>query len=909
MFKKTLSLILAIAMLCTLVPFAAIAGGASGASVPEAIYYDYLNELGLVAEFATTARNTNFAGVTDAIAAKKWICYTEDSGGGNNWGKKYWYGDHNASSRIDQVVINNYYFSETTDYYVITRGINGAGAGARYLEISVDGNKLMASGQTSAYKFEGRANTSPIAYMPNAVNISAGNHEILLEGWQGYRLDAVAFVPKAEVDLMGGIAAYSANIFASAETFGVFANRTSEKAFSNDGTDISLDVPANGQLKVTLSPTATSFDLEYQLLLNGTLVETLAEDVTEYTITEVPYGDNKVEVVAVIKTADITLYNSSAAASYTREYPAVPYFEDASVITNVTDVTNLSTQIDISWNAATFTEPSRVAYNVYLDGEKVAENVAVNSYSFTGLTAGTEYDVKVVATLDGTEATESISALTASFSTSRDATATLLNVEDTTATIKVTGKFSPASDYEFSNSVVTADGVSVASSITDDVITVSGLTPSTKYELIVSFDENKKGETTKVTSTVSVEAITYASAPQAPAPEAIYYPYLEEKGIIERFATTARNTSFAGVTDAIAAKKWVCYTEDSGGGSMWFAGNYWYGDHNGSSRIDQVNVPLYFPATGEYYVLSRGVNTAAAGARYLEISIDGTKIAETGASAAYKFEGQLPSGVATFPELVTVSQGNHTIMLEGWQGYRLDAVAFVPKAEVDEAGGIDEFVVNNFSSKDTFVAFANRYKSDEAFVGDGSGLTTKEIQQGVVEVVIAPTIQAKDLDVSYNLYLNDNLIATLGKDERVYTINSGIIEGKNELKVEAVVGTTVNSSDTTIFQLNEVLASANVSVDGAGNVTSAQINLSAPAYMSVPSTTVNVLMVTYLNNRMTKTHYTTETLSATDVYTSPTYTFSTPTKLLQPGDVVDPTVLSAKFFVLDSNFVPIPLTY
>ncbi|MBR4030628.1 MAG: hypothetical protein IKJ06_04450, partial [Clostridia bacterium] len=555
-------------------------------------------------------------------------------------------------------------------------------------------------------------------------------------------------------------------------------------------------------------------------------------------------------------------------------------------------------------------EPSRVAYNVYLDGEKVADNVAVNSYSFTGLTAGTEYDVKVVATLDGEEATESISALTASFSTSKVATATLLSVDDKTATIKVTGKFSPASNYEFSNSVVTANGVSVTSSITDDVITVSGLAPSTKYELIVSFDENKKGETTKVTSTVSVEAITYASTPQAPAPEAIYYPYLEEKGIIERFATTARNTSFAGVTDAIAAKKWVCYTEDSGGGSMWFAGNYWYGDHNALTRIDQVVIEnYYFPATGEYYVLSRGINTAAAGARYLEISIDGTKIAETGAAAPYKFEGQLPSGVSTFPELITVSGGNHTIMLEGWQGYRLDAVAFVPKAEVDEAGGIDEFVINNFSTKEAFVAFANRYKSDKVFVGDGSGLTTKEIQQGVVEVVIAPTIQAKDLEVSYNLYLNDNLIATLGKDERVYTIDSGIIEGKNELKVEAVVGTTVNSFDTTIFQLNEVLASANVSVDGAGNVTSAQINLSAPAYMTVPSTTVRVLMVTYLNNRMTKTHYTTETLSATDVYTSPTYTFSTPTKLLQPGDVVDPTVLSAKFFVLDSNFVPIPLTY
>ncbi|MBQ3114515.1 MAG: fibronectin type III domain-containing protein [Clostridia bacterium] len=1020
MFKKTLSLILAIAMLCTLVPFAAIAEEATAelnstseelsATLAASTAKTNFNTsalssiiAGTTVKLPATIANYNFSSddfktftadqtaVNEIKNSNTYVLIdslsTSNFTAGENSGDIARQTDNPWVAGLDTLKSNSgakqgvrtaqIYVPEEKEYQIMYQRFGYVGAATKdgstsgsnrlntpgltdwsvgdntkhYFRMSIDGNPVSytngisgTSYETMGLLYKGKAlHDAGLIDATNAVDwytcswlewgptftLTEGYHTIEVYLSIGSGVPGVILTDKVAFDwskifpiIAYGVKANDANFLAANRASMTALQRVDTTAPALSGNVVQLSEGTETTATITLPGINETRAFYYVEFLDETVgIEPAIYPSTQTEITFTGLEEQHTYQVKVTPIDYLSQKGTAQTLSVMTKYPNVPFFSDG-VISNATAVNdqNADTKIDVSWTAAQYYGQGAYAYNVYLDGEKVADNVAVNSYSFTGLTAGTEYDIKVVTTMDGVECEEDICILENSFYTVKTPTATFVSATDTTATFKVTGAFSPASDYEFSNSVVTADGALVTSSITDDVITVTGLTPAKKYNLAVSFNENKKGEAATRTNNVSVDVITMNSLPTAPAPEAIYPAYLEEKGIfVQHQFTNAGDQQSQAQKDAVAAakaqKKWAAFTTDGGNtSSLWFKAKYWYGSNN-----DTVEVPLYFPATGDYYVFVHGSDNGDA-SRGINVSVAGETVKKGGNVFLFG-----TTGVSYCDEAVNVTAGEKIVTLTQVNGYRLDMVTFVSKDEVfpdgvpetqeDIAAGFGSFIALNFSSAEAFEKYATRHKVEKVFLDDGTGLHVEEVSPKVLEVTIFPTSYVNELEnVEFELYLNNKLVATFDSSVTTYTINTGVVDGKNTITVKAKVGEAVNSSDSVEYELGAITATASVPTDSNGIITPnapASISVQAPPFMT-GTKTVNVLVVEYKNNRMTKIiPVTSRTVSAGQNPPDVTFTVTgaEPAKLIDADATNDPTVRSVKLYVLDENFLPIELTY
>ena len=872
------------------------------------IYPEYLESIDLYQKLTitpATAQNASnaeqFALKQAAIDAHKWVSYDETALGS-------WWGASSTASKAWAGTGRTYVeapleFPATGNYYVVAN-LYGNGAG-REITVWIDGVSVKDSG--ADFVFNANAGTYRNVYCPTPVNVTKGVHTIKLQqstNWS--RVQSVAFIPEAEVNAAGGIATYVPATFAdgtsSSEkwpaTYNAFiANHTpAKKVFYNDGTGI--DVTENNKvLTVDLFPTThiNSNDVTYNVYLNGEAVETgLSELTPTVTISEgVVDGVNTVKVAAVIDGTE----ESYEEANVIVNLPAdAPFFMNGA-INNVTalNTADIETVLDVAWTAAQQQVPTGVVtYNVYINDE-LADNTANTTYSFTGLTANTEYDVKVITVLDGTESEESIvSTLENTFKTPAIATADLESVVDTKATIKVTGSFTPVEDYKLFGVSSSAGTATVDE---DGVVTITGLTPATKYDLTVTVKESKvNDESVYKTHSFPVSVVTTKAKEQSPAPQAIYPDTMKEMGRFY-FSNTTVGTYDAGGTAAKNDMKWVTFATDSGRGSNWFE-ECWYG-----SGGVAVQTTLNFSSAGDYYIAIHGNNYN--GTRSVKVAIDGVTVQKDGAD--FKFGTNDNGTYLDTP--VTVAQGDRTIKITNVDGYRLDMLVFIPKTEVDASGKtLAVFVEDNLATKDKFLAFANRYKNTKVFSNDGTSLSIAEIQPKVLEVTIFPTTYVGEVDATFKLYLNGTLVATLNENTKTYTINQNVLDGKNTVKIEAIVGEAVNSEDSVVLDISAVQGTATLTVDGSNNISAGTIALQAPAFLTGSKDT-RILVAAYKNNRMEKLVYTTKTLSAGQTASEAFTVLGETAKLLQQEAANDPAVRSVKLYLLDNDFAPVDFAY
>ncbi len=190
--------------------------------------------------------------------------------------------------------------------------------------------------------------------------------------------------------------------------------------------------------------------------------------------------------------------NAISVGFKTLETVDYPYFSDVEVNVNISDSDSeeiRTTTLPISWNPAVYTGEGTVAYNLYLNGDIVAENVTETSYTFDELTPATAYDVKIVATVDGIESEEMESAINVSLTTQNvvmpDFSKVELSVEispDTSEALRTTTlPVSWTAPVYEGSSVLTfnlyLDDALVVSGLSKDTLsyTFRDLTPNTEY--------------------------------------------------------------------------------------------------------------------------------------------------------------------------------------------------------------------------------------------------------------------------------------------------------------------------------------------------------------------------------------------------------------------------------------------
>ena len=145
----------------------------------------------------------------------------------------------------------------------------------------------------------------------------------------------------------------------------------------------------------------------------------------------------------------------------------------------VTGVT--ASQIDLAWTGVAF-----ATYNVYRDGSQIASGLGGTSYSDAGLSAFTEYDYYVTATVFGTESGPSNTVTQRTLDDSPPSIPAGL-VATAVSTTQIDLVWSPSTDGEtgISEYVVYRDGFEVGRS-TSTSYSDTGLTASTVYQYRIS---------------------------------------------------------------------------------------------------------------------------------------------------------------------------------------------------------------------------------------------------------------------------------------------------------------------------------------------------------------------------------------------------------------------------------------
>ena len=194
---------------------------------------------------------------------------------------------------------------------------------------------------------------------------------------------------------------------------------TTAKAADTEAPSVPTDVKASDVKKTgaTITWTASTDNEEvagYNVYVNDTKVNDALVATTEYVLTGLTAGTEYTVKVEAVDTNN----NVSAKAAVTFTTAKAADTEAPSVPTDVKASDVKKTGATITWTASTDNEEV-AGYNVYVNDTKVNDAlVATTEYVLTGLTAGTEYTVKV----EAVDTNNNVSAkAAATFTTKKDA--------------------------------------------------------------------------------------------------------------------------------------------------------------------------------------------------------------------------------------------------------------------------------------------------------------------------------------------------------------------------------------------------------------------------------------------------------------------------------------------------------
>ncbi len=262
-------------------------------------------------------------------------------------------------------------------------------------------------------------------------------------------------------------------------------------------------------VKWNASTNATGYILNYRVKGANSWIER-SVNTTSYNITGLTAGTQyEIKVTAVngstSGTASDVLSVSTVNAPVT---PSVP-----SKVSGLQKVSATETSISVKWNASTNATGYILNYRVKGASSWTERSVSTTSYNITGLTAGTQYEIKVTAVNGSTKGTASdvLAASTVSPPAVPSKVTGLKVTSATESTLYVTWNASTnATNYVLSYAVKgTNNWVEIPTTSTNHIIT--GLTAGTKYQL----KAHAINAATPGAVSDTIEASTTAKLPEA----------------------------------------------------------------------------------------------------------------------------------------------------------------------------------------------------------------------------------------------------------------------------------------------------------------------------------------------------------------------------------------------------------
>ena len=262
-------------------------------------------------------------------------------------------------------------------------------------------------------------------------------------------------------------------------------------------------------VKWNTSTNATGYILSYKAKSASSWTERSVNS-TSYSITGLTAGTQyEIKVTAVNGstkgTASDVLTVSTESATVT---PAVP-----SKVTGLQKVSSTETSISVKWNTSTNATGYILSYKAKSASSWTERSVNSTSYSITGLTAGTQYEIKVTAVNGSTKGTASdiLTASTVSPPAVPSKVTGLKASNATESTLYVTWNESThATKYILSYAVKgTSNWIEVSTTQNNHIIT--GLAAATKYQIkVYAVNAATPGATSD-----TIEASTTAKLPEA----------------------------------------------------------------------------------------------------------------------------------------------------------------------------------------------------------------------------------------------------------------------------------------------------------------------------------------------------------------------------------------------------------
>jgi chitodextrinase len=194
--------------------------------------------------------------------------------------------------------------------------------------------------------------------------------------------------------------------------------------------------------------------------------------------------------------------------------------ESPSTITDLTSSNITSTGVNLSWSAAT-DNIAVINYEVFQDGQSIANTGTATTINVTGLTPETSYDFTVIAedaegNISVASNVETVLTLAAQDTEAPSAITDLSSSNITSTSVDLT--WSPSTDnVGVTNYEIFQNGVSIANTGTTTSFSVTGLLPNTGYDFTV-FAEDVLGNTSLVSNT---ETVNTPGIPDTEAPTAI----------------------------------------------------------------------------------------------------------------------------------------------------------------------------------------------------------------------------------------------------------------------------------------------------------------------------------------------------------------------------------------------------
>ncbi|MBQ2967325.1 MAG: hypothetical protein IJE10_04275 [Clostridia bacterium] len=847
---------------------------------------------------------------------------TDSSLGGGNMAYRYWKSPDEAWAISDDepcyFVGNNNSAAQTAtvnvpengNYYVVARGSVWTGTN-RYLSIKIDGTDAQAN-TTEGTHFLGWGggnnepapvgNTMVNDYSESPIALTAGEHTVTLATKNGWvRVDYAGLVKEADYDEDGDAD--------NADIYWLLNNTlTSKEAVMEffgfnlmKDTDVTMTQTEDNTVEIAWKPTTQAKgnkNLTFELYINGNKTKTYDYEGRSHTYSMstdpenggLGIGENVVKFVA--KNGNTVLVEKEETFTITAEDITTAYFSGAALETPynaTTPVEDMTDTLEINWTAAIVNNGEfEGSYNVYVDDELVG-NTADTAYEITGLTPGTEYEVKVAIVENEVELDSYITTLTKTFTTANQPEIALVgDAGETEVVLEITDMFE-AEEYE-----IALYGSAAVWTLNDDgTVTITELLPGTRYEVTVK---------STVASPYADEPITYVHKKFA-------------------FTTDGSASGEATYTSGMPILNGE-YAEEQGklgvdGGQNNNDGKWNYVSSDGYKGVfGQAGVPVFYagsghavtftvesPAEAQYYV---GVETGCydANARYVTVTVNGQTI-------DYRYTGQdMTKSVAPTP--VTLNEGENTIVIKANGGWcRIDHVVFISANSQAKA-------MAEYSAANDATAMEGAFGIPSTMISEGNVILT---QLGTDSVMVSwtPNEVARDKTLTYKLSLNGEPEVTLNNTARKYIFNTfdGLVLGTNTLKMtitdelgnEEVVNKTIE-----IATLLNVDVAQEMIVEGEGEdaveteyVDKATITVSNPTGAVKK---VKVMAVVYNGNRVIE-----KQIQDIDLLLSDTIVFdleTTNARAIRPTGKLSPTLTQVKYFVLDMDnnaYLPLEINY